>query len=639
MSSDDDEAGFEELESGFYLAEDAADRREGARIFASLLRACGAPAPIRSDAELWPRGGAPPALATRVSLLHSVASNALGELRLDEALELGFPSTGLDCEPLQLAIAHFDAALRSWPRNAPALFSLGQIRKDRGQTCGALELFGRAAELPTADPAGAGGKHAAWREVWVFAPRRPAVAAGAMTAALLHSQAGEHGAALPLLRRFGFRLRLSPHVWAAAASSPPPAPLGAPPPSPPDPVRLYADAVPDAMADRLRRAFAPSAAYWRETGYHTASSEKRYFTFFYSCAARPSNAVEALIARLRPLLGRQDLACAEWWVHTRPVGRHPGHELHYDLEESLLEASGRVLHPLVSSVVYLSGGASAGPTIVLDERLSPDGEPPQPEPRERAGKRPRPGGDAPSEAQARAGAGERTARRCWLAHPLERGFFSFPGHLLHGVLPVDAPPRAAAGTPPLARRGEPRRRAPAEADGWPAPEQPGAAGEQRLTLLVAWYGEDVRSSGSRARGRGLGPQGAVPRPSRRVTWPRDLEMGDERPRVGPPGAARVAAPERAPRQVPVVGVAHAWEPLPAPEPTRATAPGGGANGPLLEVPCHLDQHFFMRTPDDVRQRLLREHGLDGTWTKAAQQQAAHDGGAAAKPAMCDVSFA
>lgn len=624
---------YAEAEARFYAAQDASD----SSAYAAVLDACGAPTPIGSDTELWPRSDAP-SVTTRLSLVRSAASNALGELRLDEALEAGFPTSTLDCAPLSSAIAHFEDALRSWPGNAPALFSLGQIQRDRGLTAEALELFGRMAHLATSDPVGADDEYAAWRAAWVFIPRRAAVAAGLITAALILSQRGEHEAAAPLLRRFGYRLQLSPHVWAAAAS-PPPSAERATPRGPAiaaaGTVRMFADAVPDDLARCLQAAFAPTAAYWRETGYHTASSEKRYHTFFCdlspngaSRAEGPSNAVEALIHRLFPLLSRADVTCAEWWVHTRLVGRHPGHQLHYDLEEGLLESTGRVLHPIVSSVVYLSGDAAAGPTIVLDEALgcfSEDG---------RAAAQHGGGGGAREQPAGRHVCDE-PAARCWLAHPLPRAFLTFPGHLLHGVLPVDAPPRGA----------ERARAQPSEPDtgvGAPGTHRPlsGAADDHRLTLLIAWYGEDARAGPAKhtrgpgnervGRGRrgvpGLGPQSAMPRLSRSTTWPRDLEYGERAASAGnsAPSAAGGAPAARVPTQVPVVEVPHAWESVP-PSPAPACGPQGmpeqepgGAAEPPLEVPRHLEQHFFLRTHADVRERLWREHGLDGEWTKAGK---------------------
>ena len=44
--------------------------------------------------------------------------------------------------------------------------------------------------------------------------------------------------------------------------------------------------------------------------------------------------------QLLPLLGPRgdSVVAAEWWVHSRLAGRNVGHELHYDLEEKVLEA-------------------------------------------------------------------------------------------------------------------------------------------------------------------------------------------------------------------------------------------------------------------------------------------------------------
>jgi len=111
------------------------------------------------------------------------------------------------------------------------------------------------------------------------------------------------------------------------------------------------------------------------------------------------HAVDRLILSLWPLLGRTDITSCEWWVHQRAVGRGWGHELHFDVEERTMELTGRVVHPAVSSVVYLSDDGD--PTLVIDETL-----------------------DAPL--------GGRTA---YCANPLPRSFMAFDGRLLHGVLP------------------------------------------------------------------------------------------------------------------------------------------------------------------------------------------------------------
>ena len=76
-----------------------------------------------------------------------------------------------------------------------------------------------------------------------------------------------------------------------------------------------------------------------------------------------------------------------------------------NLQERTLELGGGVVHPAVSSVLYLRGGDERGggtgdPTVVLDEVLG--------------------GGDA---------------ARLWVCHPREGDFMAFPGDRLHGVLP------------------------------------------------------------------------------------------------------------------------------------------------------------------------------------------------------------
>ena len=85
----------------------------------------------------------------------------------------------------------------------------------------------------------------------------------------------------------------------------------------------------------------------------------------------PSNTVELLAAHLLPLTGCGDrIVGCEWWVHTRSDGRSIGHQMHFDTEEATL-AAGRLCHPTVSSVTYLSGTGGGDPTVVFDQRSDP----------------------------------------------------------------------------------------------------------------------------------------------------------------------------------------------------------------------------------------------------------------------------
>ena len=151
---------------------------------------------------------------------------------------------------------------------------------------------------------------------------------------------------------------------------------------------------------------------------------------------------------------------------------------------------------------------------------------------------------------------------------------TFPGELLHGVLPAAC---AAA-------------------------EQP----RQRLTLLIAWYSEATQRAVPHRSRAGNGPQSAMPRPTRSQTWPASLQCPAQAAAAAasaaPPAAVRLPVPEASP----------AWAEI-APGGAGGGAGGGGGGGGRLEVPAGLQQHFFLRRPDDVRARLFEEHGLGGSW--------------------------
>jgi len=125
--------------------------------------------------------------------------------------------------------------------------------------------------------------------------------------------------------------------------------------------------------------------------------------------------------------------------------------------------------------------------------------------------------------------------------------------------------------------------------------------EQRLVLLVAWYAQPTRGAARRSR---LSAQSSVPRVTRSQTWPALLQ-----PPPRPPATATepVDAP---PTPFTVAPVSPVWEAL--------LSPRGGAAA--LTPPAALRQHFFLHSPDDVRQRLAEEHGVDGSWTTAAKKR-------------------
>jgi hypothetical protein len=102
-------------------------------------------------------------------------------------------------------------------------------------------------------------------------------------------------------------------------------------------------------------------------------------TFWFPTRSEPTNLVEEAIVRLRSLI-RLGGRCAgtEWWLGRLEPGK--AIPMHFDRDLSLDRKTGRVVHPLWSSVLYLNRFDSA-PTVILDQVLGPDGKslvPPEP---------------------------------------------------------------------------------------------------------------------------------------------------------------------------------------------------------------------------------------------------------------------
>ncbi|KAL9181911.1 hypothetical protein ACHAXT_012254 [Thalassiosira profunda] len=264
-----------------------------------------------------------------------------------------------------------------------------------------------------------------------------------MTAFLLSTR-GEHEKALPYLQKFGLTHRIHPNVWKEAGMNGEAAigagtndnkKIGNGKPAATAAKflpRMYHEAtgcegggvLPPHLYSRLCSVFAPDAAYWKESDYNN----RGYYSYFVDLDAatdasrsvreRPTNVIEdAVVNHLLPLAERTlsenaradkpppRIVGAEWWVHTRPLGANLGHQVHFDTDEGLLSREKRVTHPVVSSVLYLTGAtenkSGAGATVVFDQ--TPDSK--------------------------------EVAPRAWLSHPLNNAFMTFSGDLLHGVLP------------------------------------------------------------------------------------------------------------------------------------------------------------------------------------------------------------
>ncbi|KAL3821910.1 hypothetical protein ACHAXA_008444 [Cyclostephanos tholiformis] len=199
--------------------------------------------------------------------------------------------------------------------------------------------------------------------------------------------------------------------------------------------------LPPKLYKRLCDLFAPSATYWKESNYDNQGYYSYYLPLIDAIDYKPTNVIEdAIINHLLPLVEQtlrehevgslssllsspsssSLIVGAEWWVHTHSLGSNLGHQIHFDTDESLLNREKRVTHPIISSVMYLTGAGrhcelakgddaavstipaiAAGLTVVFDQ---------MPE-------------------------STVVAPRAWVSHPRDNAFMVFPGNLLHGVLP------------------------------------------------------------------------------------------------------------------------------------------------------------------------------------------------------------
>eukprot|EP01064_Diplonema_japonicum_P013986 TRINITY_DN21516_c0_g1_i1.p1 TRINITY_DN21516_c0_g1~~TRINITY_DN21516_c0_g1_i1.p1 ORF type:complete len:526 (+),score=117.60 TRINITY_DN21516_c0_g1_i1:46-1578(+) len=325
-------------------------------------------------------------------ILISSVLNSLGEIHMDEALaEAG--QEKLTSSSSASAKEYFERATKTFSSCYNGWLSLAGMCRDANDVQAAMVCYLHATRTPpatiTSQP---------WAETWVLGMYNTCRPIALYHLALLYSQLGVKSTERSdILQLFGVRYALSPAVWSHTRSKPP---TGHPSSSPP--VALYQDMIPPALLSRLTKAFSPSSPYWAETGY----SARGYFSFFYSPTVPPCNVVEQLIQLAIKNSGiREQVRATEWWAHTRLVGRDIGHQMHFDMEEKTLEATGEIIHPLKSVVVYLTGAETGGVTVVVDQKVE-DTE-------KVAGKT---GG--------------------WAAHPKDGAVLYFPGNRLHGVLPA-----------------------------------------------------------------------------------------------------------------------------------------------------------------------------------------------------------
>ncbi|KAK9916860.1 hypothetical protein WJX75_008079 [Coccomyxa subellipsoidea] len=103
----------------------------------------------------------------------------------------------------------------------------------------------------------------------------------------------------------------------------------------------------------------------------------------------------------------EDWAGAEWWVQVYEKGK--GLAFHFDKDEHLFREEHCMAHPLLSSIVYLTGRTfpkRLGPTVVVDQRFD----------------------------NGRMRASPEDPQRCALIYPRRGAFAVFDGGLGHGVI-------------------------------------------------------------------------------------------------------------------------------------------------------------------------------------------------------------
>ncbi|GLC40893.1 hypothetical protein PLESTB_000011700 [Pleodorina starrii] len=358
--------------------------------------------------------------------------------------------------------AHLGAALELFPDFVAAGVALGQALLARADTPSHLqqaEMRLRAA-LDTAerlagggggegggggggggdgggDGGGGGGdggdllleSNAACRREW------EAGAAARRSLAMLLCQAGRDGEAVGHLEALDFTHRLARQVLhypldplllepsahtttttttattaattATADAATPASPPAAGPPLPtsgcpadwPRYVAAVDGALPSPLLAVLRSALAPGSRFWSEHGYGRVG----YFSYMHELASPALSAIHQAATLLHRLVSARFPAAAEarfaeWWAHCR---RHPsGHQLHFDSDD---EGVGGVRNPIVSAVIYLTGGVG-GPTLVTPQLL-----------------------------------GGPLAPHGWLVYPRDNRVGMFDSTVLHGVIPGRGP--------------------------------------------------------------------------------------------------------------------------------------------------------------------------------------------------------
>jgi hypothetical protein len=247
----------------------------------------------------------------------------------------------------------------------------------------------------------------------------------------------------------------------------------------------------------------------------------------------------------------------EWWVHTRPIQANLGHNLHFDTDEALLSQEGKITHPLLSSVLYLTGGEQGGATIVLDQ--TPDSE--------------------------------TNAEQSWRSVPKDNSFLVFPGNLLHGVLPC--PGKAPVEAAPASVS----KQAVVVSDLWkdPASSPNAEPVKHRLTLMVGFWTRRVPDKMKNQRL--YGPCGPMPPCTDEHTWVQEISKGYGGGKSGGNKKSKKSKQVVATATKSIVDDANfKTVPIPRITPTwEAFRSNASQDEPPLMIPRAIDHRFFVHS--------------------------------------------
>jgi hypothetical protein len=437
-------------------------------------------------------------------------------------------------------------------------------------------------------------------------------------AAMQFSMANRHDDAAKQLEYFDLTHRMHPNIWKWTSSSSlllslagggdgqnntPASTINV---CTPVAFRHSAGILPDALYHRLCETFAPKAPYWTESNY----TNRGYYSFFLDLPPLDetsggfivSNLVEDVVCNhLLPLALQQlhyqkksettnpaastQIVGYEFWLHTRPMASNLGHNLHFDTDEALLSQEGLVTHPIVSSILYLTGGENSqqqgdnhgggrgGATVIFDQ--NPDSE--------------------------------RGADFAWLSPPVDNSFVVFPGNLLHGVLPCGGSKstlqiqnsndnKKMNGNNKITVENLIHR---LQSIGLQDQDTRDASTPHRLTLLVGFW---TRRVPDRMKHRKLyGPCGPLPPPDT-ACWVKAIQKGYN---VGTFSSSSFSSRKVDIDVLPLPCISPAWEHL---SPSIQMASSNNSNQRTkLQIPRALDHRYFVKdAPGCFRESLFEK---------------------------------